>query len=82
MLQLDLVSEDSADPAPKKAKLAAETENEEEDEEDEDATPPPPADESTEETSDNLRQVQSEEAEAYAKEAKLLFFEASAKASF
>ena len=76
--QLDLVSEDSTDSSPKKAKPVVETETEDE-EEDEDATPPPPTAESAEETSDNLRQVSSEEAEAYAKETKLLFFEASAK---
>jgi len=57
-----------------------EDEDEDEDEEDEDSTPPPPSASAPAATeSDDPRQVSYAEAEAYAKESSLLFFEASAK---
>ena len=78
-VQLDLVSDSSATPAaPAEAPSAEETEDERElDESDEDSPAKPDAEEESSE--DNVRQVSTAEAEAYAKECGLLFFEASAK---
>ena len=60
-----------------------EDEMDHEDDDDDETTPPPPSASSpvVKEEDDDLRQVSTAEAEAYAKESKLLFFEASAKAS-
>ncbi|OCF74021.1 rab family protein [Kwoniella mangroviensis CBS 8886] len=75
--KLDLVSESSTSPAPPASSEAPAEEEEEEEEgssEDPSATPTP-----NETESDDARQVSTAEAEAYAKESGLLFFEASAK---
>lgn len=83
--KLDLVSD-----VPSKSTTAAVESSEveeaerEETEEDDDATPPPPssakkAEDVEADEGDDLRQVSTAEAEAYAKESNLLFFEASAK---
>ncbi|ORX37375.1 ras family-domain-containing protein [Kockovaella imperatae] len=83
--KLDLVSDESgASVAPKSKPAAEEPANEAEESEtdaEDDATPPPPATTAAagDDSSDSLRQVSKEEADEYAKEAKLLFFEASAK---
>jgi Ras-related protein Rab-5C len=63
---------------------AAENEDDDDEEEDDDATPPPPSASSatspiSARDDGNARQVSTAEAEAYAKECGLLFFEASAK---
>ncbi|KAK4686042.1 hypothetical protein P7C73_g4093, partial [Tremellales sp. Uapishka_1] len=70
--KLDLVAEPSTVTEPIET-----PETDGETEEDDESTPSPPA--ATPTSSDDLRQVSTAEAEAYAKECNLLFFEASAK---
>ncbi|RSH93009.1 hypothetical protein EHS25_008457 [Saitozyma podzolica] len=77
--QLDLVG-DASTTASTEAPASAEEEDEEREpsSDAEDESPASPAEPAAAD-SDNLRQVSTAEAEAYAKEARLLFFEASAK---
>ncbi|WVW82536.1 hypothetical protein I302_104547 [Kwoniella bestiolae CBS 10118] len=71
--KLDLVSDTSSTPAPP-ASAESPAEDEEDSSEEPSSTPSP-----AENESDDARQVSTAEAEAYAKESGLLFFEASAK---
>ncbi|CAD6590185.1 MAG: hypothetical protein TREMPRED_005629 [Tremellales sp. Tagirdzhanova-0007] len=83
--KLDLVSDlpakPTAVPAPEPEEDHSLTEENEESEErdEEDGSPPPPTSASVPAESDDPRQVSTSEAEAYAKDCRLLFFEASAK---
>jgi len=78
--KLDLVSGAREPKAPAAEETAQEEAPEESEEQDEDATPPPPSTSAQPaDDSDEVRQVSYAEAEAYAKESNLLFFEASAK---
>jgi len=76
--QLDLVSDTPAKPVQPKAAAVADETSENEATDAEAASPTSPASGSEDE---DARQVSREEAETYAKESNLLFFEASAKVS-
>ncbi|WWC58819.1 uncharacterized protein I303_101363 [Kwoniella dejecticola CBS 10117] len=80
--KVDLVSSSTASPAEVAKPKVAENEggaDAEENEDQEDDASPSPSPSAAEEASDDVRQVPTAEAEAYAKESGLLFFEASAK---